>query len=92
VVPNFPADLVTLARVRPVWIVDTAENGPRVEAAWKIGRDLDIFEISRCKLANPADRVTNVFEILGVLDDPAGSYDFFADGLEADESLRQVPG
>jgi hypothetical protein len=89
--PDFRGDLVALARVHPVWIVDSEQNHPIIDAVWKVGANLGLFEVSRCGGAiNPANKVASLLEILGVLDDHHASYSFIAHGLEPDESLVQL--
>jgi len=45
--PDFHGDLIALAASRPVWIVDTQQNGPRIDAVWAIGADLNLCEVSK---------------------------------------------
>ena len=42
--PEFEGDLVSLALVRPIWIVDSPRNTPRIDAVWALGPDRNLFE------------------------------------------------
>jgi hypothetical protein len=87
--PDFPGDVIALAARRPVWIVESEHNRPIIDAAWQLGRETAMFEVSRCVLKDPKERESNLFEILGSLDDHLGRYDFVAHGLEASAPLRE---
>jgi hypothetical protein len=86
--PSFVGDILDLARHRPIWIVDTAENRPKIDDAWLVGRDMELFEVSRASVRHPSDRETSLMDILGVLDDHYGEYDFIVHGLAPDDDLR----
>ena len=88
--PEFKGDLIDRARVRPVWIVDTDGNRPIIDAAWLVGRDLDLFEVSRCKVDNPDDRVANLSMIMGSLDDHYAGYDMVIQGLAPNRSTEMA--
>ena len=88
--PDFGGDIIALASLRPVWIVDTAENRPRIDASWRAGQQTELFEVSRCRVEEPADREGSMLEILGALDDHYGRYDFSLRGLAASEQLNKT--
>lgn len=85
--PNFEGNLVNMARLRPIWIVESPGNLRQIEAAWKVGEQLGLFEVSRCRLPTPDDRLGNLTEILGSLDDHQGRYKgIVVHGLLADDA------
>jgi hypothetical protein len=88
--PDFQGDIIKLAKVRSVWIVDTQQNRPKIDEAWQVGGSIHLFEVSRVRIENPDDRIGNLWEILGNLDDHRGAYDFVAHGLEPTEELRRA--
>src|SRR5260370_27428647 len=88
--PQFRGDLTTLALVRPVWIIDTEGNLPEIDAAWLVGKDLSLFEVSRCGIHCPDDRIGNLIMILGSLDDHYGVYDLVIHGLEPNRSVEEA--
>jgi len=87
--PRFGGDIIELARSRPVWIVDTEANRPKIDEVWHIGTGQELYEVSRCHVNNPEDREHNLLDILGSLDDHYGSYDFIAHGIAGDGAMRQ---
>jgi hypothetical protein len=87
--PQFRGDLLELARSHPVWIADTPQNKDAIDEAWRTGKDMDLFEVSRCGVENPSDQMENLDMILGVLDDHHSSYDIIVHGLQPDASVEQ---
>ena len=57
--PKFRGDLIALASVRPVWVVDSPANSPKIDASWAMGRDAGLFEVNRYPIDNPDDRERN---------------------------------
>jgi hypothetical protein len=88
--PEFKGDLLALATKRRVWIVETPQNRPQIDASWRVGEHLNLFEVSRCGVENPNDREGNLLTILGALDDHKGAYDLIVHGLEPSDSLEQI--
>ena len=89
--PAFQGDLIGLAAVRPVWIVDTDGNKSMIDAVWATGKDSDSFEVSRCPYPNPHDRRGNLIDILGLLDDHDGHYKgFVLHGIRDSREIRRL--
>lgn len=88
--PDYRGDLVALTNVRPVWIVDSPGNKERIDFVWAIGDKRNLFELRRLKFANPEDRVTNLLEVLGLLDDHYAKYDFVVHGLQRDPQTTEL--
>jgi hypothetical protein len=72
-----------LASSRPVWIIDTPQNGPRIDAVWAIGVDLDLCEVSKYghndRVAD--NRVEDLLEIIGCLDDHHPHHNIVVHGI-----------
>jgi hypothetical protein len=85
--PNFRGDLVALASVRPVWIVDTPLNRPRIDAIWSVGANANLYEVNRyryqCDELGSDDRAKNFGDILNCLDDHYHRYDLVVHGIPA---------
>ena len=89
--PRFEGDLRFLATRRPVWIVASEVNSVAVRAIWQDGADEDLFEVSHCTLPDPGNRIANLVEILGSLDDHYGCYQgIVVHGLSAGRELQDV--
>jgi hypothetical protein len=67
--PDFRGNLAALASSLPVWIVDTPLNHPRIDAVWAVGAQQGLFEVSAMTIQEPENRIENLLEILGCLDD-----------------------
>ncbi|HEY4364123.1 MAG TPA: hypothetical protein VGN17_24345 [Bryobacteraceae bacterium] len=55
--PDFRLDLLELAREHAIWIVDSPQNEPRIDAAWKVGGEAGLYSISRNKSEIIEDRM-----------------------------------
>jgi hypothetical protein len=88
--PDFGGDLFVLARSHPVWIVDTPSNRASIDTIWHTGKDMNLYEVSRCRVENPIDRQGNLEMILGMLDDHHDSYGIIVHGLQPDALLEQA--
>jgi hypothetical protein len=82
---DFRGDLVALASSRPVWIVDTPLNRPRIDAVWAVGADMNLCEVSRYDGRGTENRTENLLEILGCLDDHHHHHDIVVHGIEPTE-------
>ena len=87
--PTFLGELEAMAALRPVWIVDTCENHPQIEAIWQAGIHETLCEVNRVPVKTPDDRWSNLSMILEVLDDHYTSYDLIVHGLEATPTTRE---
>jgi len=83
--PDFCGDLAALAASRPVWIVDTQPNRPRIDAIWAVGADMNFCEVSRYDGRGADNRVENLLEILGCLDDHHPHHDIVVHGIQPTE-------
>ena len=85
--PDFRGDLAALAVSRPVWIVDTPQNRPAIDAVWAIGADRNLCEVSRYRDSGQAgdNRLKDLLEIIGCLDDHYVHHDIVVHGIEATE-------
>jgi hypothetical protein len=81
---DFRGDLAALASSRPVWIVDSPFNRPRIEAVWAIGADTSLCEVSRYD-GLTASRTENLLGILGCLDDHYHHHDVVVHDIRPDE-------
>jgi hypothetical protein len=72
--PDFRDDLLAMAEKHPVWIVETPENWPRIEAAWKLGEPMDLCYINKYLVDDPTDRKQNLTDILDLVDLHHGKY------------------
>ena len=88
--PDFQGDIRTLASVRPVWIVDSPHNGPAIDAVWAHVPESDLFEVSRCSYKDTGQRLENLLDIIGCLDDHHTHHDIIVHGLHADEVRGQL--
>ena len=83
--PDFQGDLAVLAAERLVWIVDTPQNGPRIDAVWAIGAELNLCEVNRYRFVYDYraadDRVENLLDIIGCLDDHHPHHDIVVHGI-----------
>jgi hypothetical protein len=81
--PDFQGDLIALASSRPVWIVDTPQNGPRIAAVWASGADLNLCEVSKYGYKDrvAGNRVEDLLEIIGCLDDHHPHHDIVVHGI-----------
>jgi hypothetical protein len=87
VTPNFCGNLTSLASSRPVWIVDSPYNRPSIDTVWVIGADLGLFEVCRYSYdAHAGDnRMEDLLEIMGCLDDHHPHHDLVVHGIEPAE-------
>ena len=87
VAPDFAGDLIALASSRPVWIVDTPQNRPCVDAVWAIGADLNLCEVTRHRHGERAadNRIEDLLEIIGCLDDHHPHHDIVVHGIAPTE-------
>src|SRR5215831_2151617 len=67
--PDFGGDIANLAAVRPVWIVDSPLNHALVDAALGGESREELFEVNRHRYADGDDRLGNLIQIIGCLDD-----------------------
>ncbi len=88
--PDFGGDLLSLARDRVVWIIDSQQNRPRIDAAWSVGDRLDLCEVNRVPERPPLDRCELLLEIMGLLDDHHWPYDMIIHGLNATPHVTDV--
>jgi len=88
--PEFPGHLLSLAATRCVWIVDTPGNQQAIDNAWGAGGEMNLCEVSRCKVENPESRQENLLTIMGMLDDHYLTYDMIVHGLEPSEVMKQL--
>jgi hypothetical protein len=88
--PTFHGDLVELAKLHDVWIVDTPGNKDAIDASWRVGRSLGLYEINRCAVAHADAREDNLLLIMSVMDDHYSGYDLVVHGLESSESVGQA--
>jgi hypothetical protein len=87
--PNFSGDLTAMAIERPVWIVETEQTQPGIDASLAVGASRDLYSVNRCPFLYPSEREHNLFEILGELDEHYGPYKgVIVHGLPADLMLR----
>ncbi len=87
--PDFQSDLMRMAKLRPVWIVNTEQNREQIGLAWLVGRDESLYEVSRIPVENPDDRQGNLLMILESLDDHHLGYNIIVHGLEASDSVKE---
>jgi hypothetical protein len=87
--PDFHGDLVRMAELRPVWIVNTELNRDQIDHAWSVGKDKNLYEVSQIPVANPDDREGNLLMILESLDDHHIGYNIVVHGLEASDSVKE---
>jgi hypothetical protein len=87
--PEFPGDVVKMAMARPVWIVDTPGNKAQIDESWTVGRDLNLYEVSRYPVSNESDREGNLFLIMGDLDDHRPDFELIVHGLFPSPSLKE---
>jgi hypothetical protein len=80
--PDFRGNLAALASSRPVWIVDTLLNRPRIDAIRAVGQNMNLCEVSRYDVRGAENRTENLLEILGCLDDHYHHHDIVVHGLE----------
>jgi hypothetical protein len=88
--PDFQGDIAALASIRPVWIIDSPHNGPAIDAVWAYGPERNLFEVSRCPYANTEERVENLLDILGCLDDHHPHHNVVVHGVHADHVRAQL--
>jgi hypothetical protein len=89
--PDFHGDLLQMAKLRPIWIVNTELNRTQIDHAWTVGKDANLYEVSRIPVANSDNLESNLIMILGGLDDHyIGGYDFVVHGLKASASVRKA--
>jgi len=87
--PDFNEDLLALAHFRPVWIIDSKNNRPRIDRAWQEGHLLGLFEISRCKPVDQ-DAERSFWSVISELDEHYGPYrGIIVHGLAAGESFAR---
>jgi len=82
---DFGGDLMALASRRPVWIVDSPLNCPRIDAIWAVGSESNLCEVNRCQYSNSDDRKGNFLDILGCLDDHYPYHDIAVHGIHPPE-------
>lgn len=87
--PDFTGDLFALASARPVWIVDSQRNAPRIDAVWELGPERDLFEVSRFS-SGDSPRIQNLIEILGCLDDHHPHHNIVVHGLSAADVCAEI--
>jgi hypothetical protein len=83
--PDFAGDMVVLASARPIWIVDSPQNGPRIDVVWSLGSAGNLFEVSRCRYEDTSRRIENLIDILGCLDDHHPHHDIVVHGIGPSE-------
>jgi hypothetical protein len=83
--PDFQGDIGTLASMRPVWIVDSPHNGPAIDAVSADGPERNLFEVSRCPYLDKDNRIGNLLDILGCLDEHHPHHNIVVHGLHADD-------
>jgi hypothetical protein len=88
--PDFRGDIVSLALVRPIWIVDSPGNRPLIDAVWAQGLDRNLFEVSRCHYEDASRRVENLIDIVGCLDDHHPRHNLIVHGLDATDVRAQM--
>jgi hypothetical protein len=88
--PDFGGDIAALASVRPVWIVDSPRNRPRIDAAWGGAPQRVLFEVSRCHYEEADQRVGNLLDIVGCLDDHHPHHNIVVHGLDAADVRAQM--
>lgn len=72
--PDFRDDLLAIAEKHPVWIVETDQNWPRIEAAWKVGAQMNLCYINKYPVDDASDREDSLTGILDSVDDHHGEY------------------
>jgi len=87
--PDFGGDISFLASVRPVWIVDSPRNRPRIDAVWS-KPERGLFEVSRCYYEDADQRVENLLDIVGCLDDHHPHHNLVVHGLDATDVRAQI--
>jgi hypothetical protein len=50
--PTLASDLLEIAMMRPVWILETPQNKTLIDAAWKAAESMNLFEINRCPVVS----------------------------------------
>jgi hypothetical protein len=93
--PNFQRDLLEMAKIRPIWIVETANNRPRIEEAWRKGETMDLYSINKYQPPSPDDREGSLLIVLDSIEDHHGKYaamppsdGIIVHGLTPSDSLR----
>jgi hypothetical protein len=67
--PEFRGDLIQLSIRRPVWIIDSAQNKGKIDASWKVGKEMGLHYINREPDFYPDDRIENLRALLQELTD-----------------------
>jgi hypothetical protein len=88
--PQFRGNVITLAKARPVWIIDTPGNKAQIDDSWLLGKDLNLYEVSRYKVSEGSDREGNLLQIMGDLDDHRPEYELIVHGLFPSPSLKET--
>ena len=65
--PDFSVDLIEIARSRPIWIIDSCQNTPRIDAAWRVGKQETLYSISRSAVHDPENRLGSLGTLLAEL-------------------------
>jgi len=87
--PDFHGDLMPMAKLRPVWIVNTEQNQVQIDHSWLAGKGENLYEVSRIPVENPHDREGDLLMILESLDDHHLGYNIIVHGLEASDSVKE---
>jgi hypothetical protein len=68
--PDYRGNLQELAKTRVVWIVDTPQNRPAIDAIWEVGAHANLCEVNRYTVPDldPNDRDGNLINIVISLD------------------------
>jgi hypothetical protein len=89
--PRFEGDLIEMARLRPVWIIDWAFNRDDIDSAWKVGEALNLCEINRYPFSGASDRKAALLDMIGVFDDQYQAYSgLCVHGLAYDSEVREA--
>ena len=88
--PDFEGDIAALASARPIWIVDSPRNGPRIDFVWATGAKQNLFEVNRCAYEDPNNRIENLLDILGCLDDHHPHHHIVVHGLDASAVRAEI--
>jgi|SRR5579864_636965 len=62
---DFHGDLIAMAAMHPVWIVETPKNAPRIKEAWTRGTQMNLCYINKFQPSEPNEPNEN---LIGVLD------------------------
>ncbi len=86
--PNFPGNLLEMAKKRIVYIVDTPHNHEAINACWQVGAMMGLYEVNRMSGSELNDLEGNLLSTLQVVETHYYPYPgFVAHGLKKSESL-----